>query len=113
MQRYVQTGEQLIVIRDDIDLPLGKLKLKRQGGDAGRRGIGSIIACLGHRDFSRIRVGIGWPSCKEDIVDDVLSPFTVEETDAYKAMIAQAVEVALSKKGICATWNKRTRYWQI
>lgn len=96
VQRYLQDGEQLIVIHDDIDLALGKIRLKRQGGDAGHRGIRSLMEWLGHGDFVRIRMGIGRPSQTADIVEYVLSPFTPEETDAYNAMIVQAVENVVS-----------------
>jgi PTH1 family peptidyl-tRNA hydrolase len=88
---YLRQGEVLIVVHDDIDLPVGKLKLKRQGGDAGHLGIRSLIACLKGDAFWRIRMGVGRPPRKEDIVDYVLSPFTDEEAEARQTMIAQAV----------------------
>jgi peptidyl-tRNA hydrolase, PTH1 family len=91
VQHYLQTGEQLVVIHDEIDLPLGRIKLKRQGGDAGHRGIRSIIASLEHDVFVRVRMGIGRPLQKADIVDYVLSPFLPEEAVAHDAMIVQAV----------------------
>ncbi len=91
VQRYLRQGEVLIVVHDDIDLPVGKLKLKRQGGDAGHLGIRSLIAWLKSDAFLRIRMGVGRPPRKEDIVDYVLSPFTDEEAEARQAMIAQAV----------------------
>jgi len=91
VRRYLRQGEVLIVVHDDIDLPVGKLKLKRQGGDAGHLGIRSLIACLKDDAFWRIRMGVGRPPRKEDIVDYVLSPFTDEEAEACQTMIAQAV----------------------
>ena len=91
VRRHLHQGEVLIVVHDDIDLPLGKLKLKRQGGDAGHLGIRSLIACLKSDAFLRIRMGIGRPPRKEDIVDYVLSPFADEEAEARQTMIAQAV----------------------
>ena len=91
VRRYLRRGEQLIVVHDDIDLPVGKLKLKRQGGDAGHLGIRSLIACFKSDAFVRIRMGVGRPARKEDVVDYVLSPFTDEEAEARQTMIAQAV----------------------
>lgn len=88
---FVQPGEELVVIHDDIDLPLGKIRVKRQGGDAGHRGVRSIIECLGHGTFVRVRLGVGRPPHQEDIVDYVLSPFTAEEHKAQDDMIAQAL----------------------
>jgi PTH1 family peptidyl-tRNA hydrolase len=91
VQQYMGTADRLVVIHDDIDLPLGDIKIKRQGGDAGHLGIRSIIACLGHGKFLRIRMGIGRPVCKAHIVDYVLSPFTPMERQAREEMLAQAV----------------------
>jgi PTH1 family peptidyl-tRNA hydrolase len=91
VQRYQRQGELLIVVHDDIDLPLGTVKLKRRGGDAGHLGIRSIIAWLANDAFLRIRMGVGRPLHKEDIVDYVLSPFREEEAEARQTMIAQAV----------------------
>ena len=64
VRRYLHRGEQLIVVHDDIDLPVGKIKLKYQGGDAGHLGIRSIIACLKSNVFVRIRLGVGKPPHK-------------------------------------------------
>jgi PTH1 family peptidyl-tRNA hydrolase len=90
VQRYMGAGEQLVVIHDDIDLPLGRIKIKRQGGDAGHLGVRSIIACLGHGAFVRVRMGIGRPPCKADVVDYVLAPFTAAEAERHSTMLAQA-----------------------
>ena len=69
--------ENLIVIYDDMDLPLGKLRIRQRGGAAGHNGLSSIIRSLGSEDFPRIRVGIGRPDADE--VSYVLSNFTAEE----------------------------------
>ena len=91
VRRYLHQGEGLIVAHDDIDLPVGTIKLKRQGGDAGHLGIRSLIAWLDSDVFTRIRMGIGKPARKDEVVDYVLSPFTAEEAEARQMMIAQAV----------------------
>jgi PTH1 family peptidyl-tRNA hydrolase len=91
VQKYMGLGEHCIVIHDDIDLPLGRMKVKRQGGDAGHLGVRSIIACLGHGEFLRLRLGIGRPACKAHIVDYVLSVFTPAERQRREEMIVQAV----------------------
>jgi PTH1 family peptidyl-tRNA hydrolase len=90
VRQYVQAGEQVVVVHDDIDLPVGTIKVKRRGGDAGHRGIRSIMACLGSGEFVRVRMGIGRPPHKDAIVDYVLSPFCADEEDAREAMITQA-----------------------
>jgi PTH1 family peptidyl-tRNA hydrolase len=71
--------EQIIVAHDEIDLLPGKIKVKLGGGDAGQRGIRSIIAKLGTKNFTRIRIGIGRPEYQGQIVNYVLSPFSEEE----------------------------------
>ena len=91
VRRYLRQGECLIVVHDDIDLPVGKIKLKCQGGDAGHLGIRSIIAWIESDVFVRIRMGIGKPTRKEEVVDYVLSPFPVQDAEARQMMIAQAV----------------------
>jgi PTH1 family peptidyl-tRNA hydrolase len=90
VQRYLHAGEQMVVIHDDIDLPLGTIKIKRRGGDAGHLGVRSIIECLGTGEFVRVRMGIGRPLHKEEIVDYVLSPFSADEVEARDEMIVQA-----------------------
>jgi PTH1 family peptidyl-tRNA hydrolase len=108
VQQYLQDDEQLIVVHDDIDLALGSMKVKRQGGAAGHRGVQSLIDSLGHGNFVRLRLGIGRPPRKEDIVEYVLSPFSAEETDAYEATIVQAVErVVLLLTGTAAPSGAR------
>lgn len=91
VRRYMAVGDCLVVIHDDIDLPLGRIKMKRQGGDAGHLGVRSIIAWLGHGTFLRLRMGIGRPVCNESVVDYVLSAFTEAERHTREEMIAQAV----------------------
>lgn len=91
VRRYLRQGERLIVVHDDIDLPVGQVKLKRQGGDAGHLGIRSIIAWIETDVFMRIRMGVGKPPRKEDTVDYVLSSFPAQEEEARQMMIAQAV----------------------
>jgi PTH1 family peptidyl-tRNA hydrolase len=92
VRRYLDRDDRLVVIHDDIDLPLGRLRIKHRGGDAGHRGVRSIIECLGAGEFTRIRMGIGRPSSHEDIVDYVLTSFPAEEREARDAMIVQAAD---------------------
>lgn len=82
----------LIVVHDDIDLPLGKIRVRHQGSHAGQRGILSIIERLDTDLFTRIRVGVGRPAQKEDIVEYVLSPFAPEEESQLREVIDTAVQ---------------------
>jgi PTH1 family peptidyl-tRNA hydrolase len=86
-------SEDLIVIHDDIDLPLGKIKIKHKGGDGGQLGVRSIKESLRTEFFCRIRVGVGRPDDPSDIVDYVLSPFAEDETE----MLNEVIELAIAK----------------
>lgn len=84
-------AERLLVIYDDLDLPLGALRLRGKGGGAGHRGMQSIIESLRTQDFSRLRIGIGRPDDpSEDPVEFVLKPFT----RAQQAVLGPALERA-------------------
>jgi PTH1 family peptidyl-tRNA hydrolase len=104
----------LLVIHDDLDLPLGKIRLRQSGSSGGHKGMNSIISALGSEDFPRIRVGIGRPqaetqSVSEDaIVSYVLSDFSRQEEAIIKAVIAkvaEAIDWSLTH-GIEAAMNK-------
>ena len=74
------SNEQVLVIHDDLDLPLGKIKLKEAGGHGGHNGLRNIIDSLkGDANFKRMRIGIDHPEKEEDVVKYVLSKFTKKE----------------------------------
>ena len=83
--------KQVLVIHDDIDLPLGKIKMKTKGGDAGQLGVRSIAERFGTNQFYRIRVGVGRPGDPDDIVDYVLTSFTEGETPLLNEVVEEAV----------------------
>jgi len=83
--------ERMIVVHDEIDLPLGKIKRKFKGGDAGHGGIGSIIEKLGTGEFARFRIGVGRPEEGGEVVDYVLSPFIDEELPQLNEVLEEAV----------------------
>ena len=89
---YHLASSDFVVIHDDLDLPLGRLRIKRGGGGAGgNRGVASLIEVLG-KDFVRIKLGIGRPSGKQDPADFVVKPFTLQEEAFILAAVDQAVE---------------------
>ena len=96
--------KQVLVIHDDIDLPLGKIKIKTKGGDAGQLGVRSITERFGTDQFYRIRVGVGRPEEAEDIVDYVLTPFKEEELQLLNEVVGNAV---LRIKETLVEMNKR------
>ncbi|MFV2005161.1 MAG: aminoacyl-tRNA hydrolase [Gammaproteobacteria bacterium] len=69
---YRITAEQLLVAHDEIDLPPGTAKLKTGGGHGGHNGLRDIINQLGTKDFHRLRIGVGHPGSKDQVVDYVL-----------------------------------------
>ena len=103
----------LIIIHDDLDLPVARLRLRLGGGSGGHNGIESIIRLLGTNEFHRVRVGIGRPESfgdeKEDaVIDYVLSDFTRDERKAIDAVlpeVSQAV-IATIREGIAAAMNR-------
>jgi peptidyl-tRNA hydrolase, PTH1 family len=86
--------DKLIVIHDDLDLPFGAVRLKNGGGDAGHKGLKSIISCLGSADFMRVRMGIGKPSDKSRVEDYVLQRFSPEESAMLSQIVQSASEAA-------------------
>ena len=92
LSAFSLSPERMLVIHDDIDLPLGKIKKKLKGGDGGQRGIRSTIQSIRTREFARVRVGIGRPEDKDDIVDYVLSPFDKEDSGLLNEAMEQAVQ---------------------
>lgn len=80
MQKLKVKNQNLVVIHDDIDIPLGKIKVSKGSGSAGHKGAESIIEALGTKDFTRIRIGILPPTGKpEDVETFVLKNFKKEE----------------------------------
>jgi PTH1 family peptidyl-tRNA hydrolase len=105
----------LIVIYDDLDLPVGKIRLRLGGSSGGHKGIDSIIAHIGTPDFYRVRVGIGRPEIdatavdKESaVIDYVLKDFTHEEKKVIDTVIPRVSEaiVHLLSEGLTAAMNK-------
>lgn len=95
---YHLAATDFVVTHDDLDLPLGRIRVKRGGSGGGNRGVASVIAGLGSKDFSRVKVGIGRPSEGMDPVNFVLQPFTpLEEAFILPAVerAAEAIEILL------------------
>lgn len=83
----------LLVIHDDIDLPLGETKISFNRGSAGHKGVQSIIDSLGRKDFYRIRIGICPEKKPEEVEKFVLKKFTEEESEIVEETIKKAVEL--------------------
>jgi peptidyl-tRNA hydrolase, PTH1 family len=96
LTKYQVPLDRTLVVHDELDLPFGRLRIRKGGSSAGNHGLDSLIASLGTSAFVRYRVGIGRPP--GDGVDYVLSPFTASEREQLPAVVgrvADAVEVAI------------------
>ncbi len=98
----------ILVICDDLALPLGKLRLRAKGSDGGQKGLRSIEEQLGTAEYLRLRIGIDSPSEHEDAVDYVLSRFRPGERAAIDEAIAQAAQGVLLwvREGLEKTMNR-------
>ncbi|MCX5777235.1 MAG: aminoacyl-tRNA hydrolase [Candidatus Firestonebacteria bacterium] len=109
LTKYKCTAKDLFVIYDDLDLPLGKLRIRHGGSSGGHKGIQSIIDCLADTGFARIRIGISGLEKPKDTIDFVLSKFKKEEKEALKnslALAAAAAEFLLAGNTVEAAMNK-------
>jgi PTH1 family peptidyl-tRNA hydrolase len=99
--------ERIIVIHDDMDLPVGQLRVKRGGGDAGNRGVRSIAEAIG-KEFSRVRIGIGHPEGSGGDIDYVLRPLSRDELTAFTTIFDRAAEAALAviREGLERAMNR-------
>jgi PTH1 family peptidyl-tRNA hydrolase len=84
----------LLVIYDDLDLPLGRIRVRSRGGSGGHKGMRSIIEALGSQEFARLRIGIGRPSHGEP-QDYVLGNFGTEQFPVIEAALQHAVETVV------------------
>lgn len=105
---YQIANSNIIVVHDDLDLPLGRAKIVTNRGAGGHNGIRSLIECLGGKDFVRIRVGIGRPRTQEGASNFVLSRFSPEEQETLHREVQDIEEgVALIiSKGIAVAMNR-------
>ncbi|WP_243027792.1 aminoacyl-tRNA hydrolase [Thermus albus] len=92
---YKIPPERLLVVHDEMDLPLGRLRLRAGGSPAGNRGVASIAEALGTEAFHRLRLGIGKPPARELGAAYVLSPFLPEEWPVVERVLEAAKEAVL------------------
>jgi PTH1 family peptidyl-tRNA hydrolase len=100
--------EDLLVVHDDVDLPIGRLQVRMGGGLAGHNGLRSIAQALGTPEFSRVRIGVGRPGRGDPrpVSDYVLSPFDAEDdVESLISRAADAVEAVLAD-GLTATQQR-------
>jgi PTH1 family peptidyl-tRNA hydrolase len=107
IDRYASAPEGILVIHDDIDLALGRIKIVASGGAGGHRGVSSLIECLGTNEFSRIKIGVGRPLDATPVEQYVLSRFEADE----QTVLADTMELLgkgvrlFVERGIAAAMN--------
>lgn len=97
-----------LIVCDDANVPLGRLRVRPQGSDGGQHGLASCLAALGTEEVPRLRIGIGCEPLPKDLTEYVLSPFGSSEQPVLRRMLAQAVEACewWAAEGIDAAMNR-------
>jgi PTH1 family peptidyl-tRNA hydrolase len=88
--------DHVIVCHDEIDLPLGALRIKRGGSTAGHHGLDSLVEAFRSADFYRVRIGVGKPSRREAHVGHVLGPFSKRERQEFDVVLEESADAVLS-----------------
>jgi len=109
-RRFKVPPQNILIVHDDIDLPLGKIRIRERGSSGGHKGIQSIIDCLGSQDFPRIRIGVGRPQSEgdEQVIGHVLGAFSSQERslmDETVPKVSEAIRCILLD-GVVAAMNK-------
>ncbi|WP_333784162.1 aminoacyl-tRNA hydrolase [Thermocrinis sp.] len=95
LEEYELSPKDMMVVYDDLDLPLGRIRLRLEGSSGGHHGVESIIKEIKSENFARLRIGIGRPKNKDKVVEYVLSPFEPEEEQILYAVLDRASECVL------------------
>ena len=100
--------DRLVVVADDLDLPLGTIRLRRSGSSGGHNGLKSIAQALGTENFPRLRIGIARPPGSTDVIDWVLGRLAGEEWRVAQDAVARAVNAldCLARDGIEAAMSR-------
>lgn len=103
---------ELLVICDDVYLPLGRLRLRARGGTGGHQGLESILVNTGSDDYARLRIGVGPAPASADLPDYVLAPFGEEERARLPALIDAAANAAFdaAAEGLTQAMNRWNRF---
>lgn len=104
---YGILSREMLVVHDDIDLALGRIKIKSKGGHGGHKGVRSIMETLGRDDFGRLRIGIGRPE-DESVTDHVLGRIRIAEKELWGEILerARAAVVTILCNGLSEAMNQ-------
>ena len=105
---YKVLPEDLLVVSDDLNLPLGKLRFRPSGSSGGQRGLEDVLHRLGTLDVPRLRIGIGSPPAGRDAADWVLGRFAKNETDEIDVAVVRAADAVESwaREGLAVSMNR-------
>ena len=95
LDRFSLYPAEMLVVVDDINLPLGRLRFRPGGSDGGQNGLRSIIDLIGTQAFPRLRIGLGAPPDNVEPAEFVLSPFAPEERQIAQKTVARAAEAVI------------------
>ena len=106
--RYALPIDRLLIVCDDINLPPGKLRLRRKGSAGGHNGIKSVIEAAGSQDFPRLRIGVGRPSEGTGQIEHVIGPMEHEDREVVDEAVERAVKAiaCLLSEGIDETMSR-------
>ena len=108
VRRFGVDPEQLVVVHDELDLPVADLKVKSGGGLAGHNGLRSVVEHLHSQEFQRVRIGVGKPVSKERGADHVLNRFSKRERAEVDVTVEQAADAVetIVRDGVDAAMNR-------
>ena len=108
LEELTLSPQDLVVVHDDLDLALGRLRIKRRGGSGGHNGVLSILTALESSQFCRLKIGVGRPAPGQDSAEYVLAPFLPEERALVDSTVEQAVLAleCLVVEGVAAAMNR-------
>jgi len=110
-EREALGPETMLVVSDDVYLPVGSLRLRARGSSGGHRGLESLEAAVGHRDFARLRVGVGAAESSEELKEHVLQGFGSEEEPVIERVVQEAADAVecWAREGIERAMNRFNR----
>lgn len=111
VHKYGVPVADLIAVHDEVDLPLGRIRLKRGGGAAGNKGVLSIANALRSQEFIRVRIGVSRPAERDQMVDYVLNGFNPGERERLQAVLSCAADavMAIIRDGLDAAMSEYNR----
>ena len=110
--RYYRVAlDQVLVVLDDVNLPLGQLRARPRGSEGGHNGLRSVVAELATQEFARLRIGVGRGDPRRDLADHVLAMFDADERAEADEAIGRAADAAelFVAEGVVAVMNRYNR----